>query len=144
MHPVRRADGIESDDHEAPGASRGQRGKGRGMKLTRSLVVVLALLSSGCATSMQMSTEDLNRLTPTEGIVGGSAQIKGGKDILGRTGGTLLAQRLRGPLTCPVPEGLEYRPNPCSGGAEEVLVARMEAGDYRSSKLSQHGMSAFA
>ena len=75
------------------------------MKLTRSLVVVLALLSSGCATSMQMSTEDLNRLTPTEGIVVGSVQIKGGKDILGRTGWTLLAQRLRGPLTFLVPEG---------------------------------------
>ena len=68
--------------------------------------MVLALLSSGGATSMQISTEDLNRLTPTEGIVVGSVQIKGGKDILGRTGGS-------------------------RGGAEEVFVAKMEADDYR-------------
>ena len=92
---------------------------------------------------MQMSTEDLNRPTPTEGIVVGSVQIKGGKDILGRTGWTLLAQRLRGPLTFLVPEGLEYRLNASRGGAEEVFVAKMEAGDYRFSKLSQHGFSTF-
>ena len=112
------------------------------MKFMRS-ILVLALLSSGCASSMQMSSEDLNRLTPTEGVVVGSVQIKGGKDILGRTGWTLLAQRIRGPLSSLVPPGLEYSLNASRGGAEEVFVTKMEAGEYRFSKLSQQGFSTF-
>lgn len=112
------------------------------MKLRRS-ILVLVLLASGCASSMQMSPEDLNRLTPTEGIVVGSVQVKGGEDILGRTGWTLQAQRIKGPLSSLVPAGFEYSLNASRGGAEEVFVAKMEAGDYRFSKLSQHGFSTF-
>lgn len=92
---------------------------------------------------MQMSSADLNRLTATEGIVVGSVQIKGGTDILGRTGWTLLAQRIRGPMSSLVPPGLEYSLNASRGGAEEVFITKMEAGEYRFSKLSQHGLSTF-
>lgn len=106
-------------------------------------ILVLSLLSSGCASSMQMSSGDLNRLTATEGIVVGSVQIKGGTDILGRTGWTLLAQRIRGPMSSLVPPGLEYSLNASRGGAEEVFITKMEAGEYRFSKLSQHGFSTF-
>ena len=100
------------------------------MKFMRS-ILVLALLSSGCASSMQMSSEDLNRLTPTEGIVVGSVQIKDGKDILGRTGWMLLAQRIRGALSSLVPPCLEYSLNASGGRAEEVFVTKMEAGEYQ-------------
>jgi hypothetical protein len=41
------------------------------------------MLAAGCGTSMQTSSESLNRLAATEGIVVGSVHIKGGKDILG-------------------------------------------------------------
>ena len=112
------------------------------MRFIRS-ILVLALLSSGCASSMQMSSENLNRLTATEGIVVGSVQIEGGTDILGRTGWTLLAQRIRGPMSSLVSPGLEYSLNASRGGAEEVFVRKMEAGEYRFSRLSQHGFSTF-
>ena len=112
------------------------------MRFMRS-ILVLALLSSGCASSMQMSSADLNRLTATEGIVVGSVQIKGGTDILGRTVWTLLAQRIRGPMSALAPPGLEYSLNASRGGAEEVFITKMEAGEYRFSKLSQHGFSTF-
>lgn len=109
----------------------------------RKSIFVFALLSAGCGTSMQMSSEDLNRLTPTEGIVVGSIQIKGGKDILGRTGWTLTAQRITGPLSTLAPPGLGYSLNASRGGVEEVFVTKMEAGNYRFSKLAQHGFSTF-
>lgn len=48
-----------------------------------AVLSVFAMLAVGCGTSMQTSSEDLNRLTTTEGIVVGSVHIKGGKDILG-------------------------------------------------------------
>ena len=112
------------------------------MRFMRS-ILVLVLLSSSCASSMQMSSADLNRLTTTEGIVVGSVQIRGGTDILGRTGWTLLAQRIRGPMSSLVPPGLEYSLNASRGGAEEVFITKMEAGEYRFSKLSQHGFSTF-
>jgi len=109
----------------------------------RITILVLALVSAGCGTSMQMSSEDLSRLSQTEGIVIGSVLIKGGKDVLGRTGWTLIAQRIKGPLSSLAPPGLGYRLNAARGGVEEVFVTKMEAGDYRFSKLSQHGFSTF-
>ena len=41
------------------------------------------------------------------------------------------------------PPGLEYSLNASRGGAEEVFITKMEAGEYRFSKLSQHGFSTF-
>ena len=114
------------------------------MSRPRRIVLLLMLLSAGCASSMQMSSEDLNRLTPTEGIVIGSVQVKGGKDILGRTSWTLLAQRIKGPMSSLVPAGLEYSLNASRGGAEEVFVTKMEAAEYRFSKLTQQGFSNFS
>lgn len=108
-----------------------------------ALLSIFAMLAAGCGTSMQMSSEDLNRLTAAEGIVVGSVHIKGGKDILGRTGWTLIAQRITGPLSAMAPDGFGYRLNASRGGEEEVFVTKMEAGDYRFTKLSQHGFSTF-
>ncbi len=114
--------------------------------MTRHLrrgIVVVALLLSGCATPMQMASEELNRLTPMEGIIIGSIHIKGGADILGRKEWILFAQRIRGPLSPLVPPGFEYSLRAFRGEAEEVFVTKMEAGDYRFSKLSQPGFSTF-
>jgi hypothetical protein len=109
----------------------------------RGGVLIAALFSAACGSTMQMSSEDLNRLTPTEGIVIGSVLIKGGTDVLGRTGWTLLAQRVRGPLSSLAPPELGYSLNASRGGTEEVFVAKMEAGDYQFSQLSQQGFSTF-
>jgi hypothetical protein len=76
-----------------------------------ALLSVFAMLAAGCGTAMQTSSENLNPLTATEGIVVGSVHIKGGKDILGRTGWTLIAQRITGPLSALAPDGLGYRLN---------------------------------
>jgi hypothetical protein len=109
----------------------------------RRHILLFALLLSGCATPMQMSSEDLSRLTPTEGIIVGSVQIKGGDDILGRKQWTLFAERIKDPLSSLVSPGLEYSLQAFRGEAEEVFVTKMAAGDYRFSKLFQPGFSTF-
>lgn len=106
-------------------------------------LLVLALASAACGTSMQMSSEDLSRLTPTEGVVVGSVLIKGGTDILGRTGWTLIAQRITSALSSVAPPAVGYRLGASRGGVEEVFVTKVEAGNYSFVKLAQNGFSTF-
>jgi len=112
-------------------------------RVLASGLLMFALASAACGTSMQMSSEDLSRLTPTEGVVVGSVLIKGGTDILGRTGWTLIAQRMTSALSPVAPAAAGYSLNASRGGAEEVFVTKVEAGSYRFVKLAQHGFSTF-
>jgi hypothetical protein len=106
-------------------------------------VLVVAFLLSGCATTMQMSSEELKRATPNEGIVVGSIQIKGGEDILGRKKWELLAESIKGASLAAslLPSGSPYAIQASRDEEEEVFVARMPAGDYRFWKLYQPGFS---
>lgn len=108
-------------------------------------VLVFAFLLSGCATTMQMSSEELKRATPNEGIVIGSIQIKGGEDILGRKNWELVAESNRGSsLSSWLSSGTaDYALQASRGEEEEVFVVRMPAGDYRFWKLYQPGFSTF-
>lgn len=98
--------------------------------------LLVALLVSGCATTMQMSPEELKGLQPNEGVVLGSVQIRGGKDLLGRTKWTLAAKRTDN-------SGTEYSIVAHREGEEEFFVTRMAAGIYRIYKLYQEGFSTF-
>jgi len=112
-------------------------------RVLASGLLMFALASAACGTSKQLSAEDLSRLTPTEGVVVGSVLIKGGTDILGRTGWTLIAQRMTSALSPVAPAAAGYSLNASRGGAEEVFVTKVEAGSYRFVKLAQHGFSTF-
>jgi len=107
-------------------------------------VLAFAFLSSGCATTMQMSSEELKRATPNEGIVVGSIQIKGGGDILGRKKWELVAESIKGAsLASLLPSGSDYAIQASRGEEEEVFVVRMPAGDYGFWMLYQPGFSSF-
>lgn len=103
---------------------------------TKHLSLLATLLVSGCATTMQMSPEELKTLQPNEGIVIGSVHIKGGKDILGRTKWNLAAKKTDY-------TGTEYSIQAHREGEEEFFAVRMVAGDYRFYKLYQEGFSTF-
>ena len=62
---------------------------------TKHLSLLATLLVSGCATTMQMSHEELKKIQPNEGIVIGTVLIKGGKDILGRNSWALVAKSIK-------------------------------------------------
>lgn len=102
------------------------------------LSVLATLLVSGCATTMQMqmSPEELKKLQPNEGIVIGSVQIKGGKDLLGRTKWSLAAKQTNN-------ADPEYTIAAHRDGAEEFFATKMIAGDYHIFKLYQEGFSTF-
>lgn len=102
--------------------------KGVAGRALASGLLLLARASAACGTSMQMSSEDLSRLTPTEGVVVGSVLIKGGTDILGRTGWTLIAQRMTSALSSVAPAAVGYSLNASRGGAEEVFVTKVAEG----------------
>lgn len=108
-------------------------------------VLVCALVLSGCATTMQMSSEELQRVTPNEGIVVGSIQISGGKDILGRTTWELVAKSIKETslMSSLSTSGFEYSVKASRDGEEEVFVTRMPAGDYLFWKLYQPKFSTF-
>lgn len=103
---------------------------------TKHLSLLATLSVSGCATTMQMSPEELNKLQPNEGIVIGSVHIRGGKDILGRTKWNLAAKKTDY-------TGTEYSIQAHREGEEEFFAVRMVAGDYRFYKLYQEGFSTF-
>ena len=100
------------------------------------LSFLVALLLSGCATTMQMPPEELKKLQPNEGVVIGSVQIKGGKDLLGRTRWNLVAKRNDN-------AGSEYSMVAHREGNEEYFTTRMAAGEYRIYKMYQDGFSKF-
>lgn len=110
----------------------------------RCLVLVFALLLSGCATTMQMSPEELTRVTPNEGLVVGSLQIRGGADVLGRTQWELVAMRIKDSRMANLASpGMEYSIQASRDGAEEVFATKMPVGDYVFWKLYQSGFSNF-
>jgi hypothetical protein len=86
---------------------------------------------------MQMSREELGGLQANEGIVLGSIQIRGGKDLLGRTKWNLAAKRTDN-------TGSEYSIAANREGEEEFFITRMAAGDYRIYRLYQEGFSTFS
>jgi hypothetical protein len=55
------------------------------MARSRLGLLASALLLSACFTSMQMSPQESKGADPDHGTIVGSLQIKGGRDILGRT-----------------------------------------------------------
>lgn len=91
---------------------------------------------TSCATTMQSSPEDLKKLQANEGIVTGSVQIKGGKDLIGRTKWKLAVIPVDGKRS-------EYQLEAHRDGKEELFTAKMIAGKYLISKVYQDGFSTF-
>lgn len=110
---------------------------------TKHLSLLATLLVSGCATTMQMSHEELKKIQPNEGIVIGTVLIKGGKDILGRNSWALVAKSIKDTslMSSLVSSGFEYTIQASRDGEEEVFVTRIPAGDYHFWKLFQPGFS---
>ena len=108
-------------------------------------VLVFALFLYGCATTMQMSPEDLKLVAPNEGIIVGSIQIKGGKDILGRKSWELVAKSIKdtGLMSSLISSGFEYTIQASRDGEEEVFVTKIPAGNYQFWKIYQPGFSTF-
>ncbi len=108
----------------------------------KQAVLVFAFFLSGCAATMQMSSEELKRAAPNEGIVVGSIQIKGGDDILGRKKWALAAESIKSAsLVSSLVSPGDYVVQASRGEEEEVFVTRMPAGDYRFGRLYQPGFS---
>ena len=115
------------------------------MKNTLLIFTLISLIVVGCATTMQMSSEELKRVAPNEGIIVGSIQIKGGKDILGRKKFKLVAKSTKdtGLMSSLSTSGFEYAIQASRNGEEEVFVTRMPAGNYQFWKFYQPGFSTF-
>ena len=109
-----------------------------------ALACAMVLVLAACATSMQMPSEELKRVAPDEGIVVGSLQIKGGKDILGRSTWELMARRIKDSRMANLASpGFEYAIQASRDGEEELFVTKMPAGVYAFWKLYQPGFSNF-
>lgn len=78
-----------------------------------------------------MQQVEVREPTANEGIVVGSVVIKGGRDLLGRTGWDLSIVKAgnEGALTP------DYSIRAHRGGDEEIFVATVPAGDYRISRI---------
>lgn len=118
--------------------------KGEGMfQRLRFGLFVLTLFLSACVT-MQMSPEELKQVGPTEGVVIGSLQIKGGADILGRSKWAFEAIPVppshKEPLAKPI---RPYTLQATRDGDEELFVTKLPSGMYSFWKLYQPGFSNF-
>nr|BAJ06893.1 hypothetical protein [uncultured bacterium] len=101
------------------------------------LLVLICCLILGCATTpMQMSPEELTGPQPNEGIVFGSIQIKGGKDVLGRTKWNLAAIQTDD-------TGGIYSITAHRNGEEVYFSTKLAAGNYHFYELYQEGFSTF-
>ena len=103
-------------------------------------IALVAIVMCACATEMKMTAPDLRDLGPDEGLVLGSVRIQGGKDLLGRTGWELQAEKAGGGLFSWAPV---YALHASRDGDEEAFLTRMPAGSYHFFKLAQHGFSTF-
>jgi len=94
-------------------------------------------LTAGCAnTSLKMSVEEIQDLSPDEGVIVGSFLIQGGKDILGRTEWQLEARELNSGPTSPY-----YYIEADRGKGAEFYAAKMPAGRYWFYAFQQTGFS---
>lgn len=109
------------------------------------LTLLTTLLFSGCTTSMRMSSDELKDLSPNEGIVIGSAQIKGGRDLIGRTKWEIVAKEIKdaSPLSFLASSDFTFSIQAHREGDEEFFVTKMPAGNYSFWKLYQPGFSTF-
>lgn len=110
----------------------------------RIFLLIVGVFLAGCATSMQdmkLSQDELDELSPKEGIVVGSLLIRGGKDFLGRTKFKLIAKNIdkSGIFTRPKLSLQAHR-----NGDEEIFVSKLPAGSYRFLSFYQPGFSTFA
>lgn len=103
----------------------------------KCLILLFILLLFGCATSMHMPLQDMQQLTPKEGIIVGSVLIKGGKDIIGRKRWELLAKDVDLFLS------KNYSVKADRGGEEKIFVAKMPVGNYHFFEIYQPGFSTF-
>jgi hypothetical protein len=94
---------------------------------------LLVLPLCACATGMKMTAGELRDLKPDEGLVLGSVRIRGGEDLLGRTGWKLVAEQAGG--------GPDYSIDADRDGDEEVFLTKMPAGNYHFFKLVGTGFS---
>jgi hypothetical protein len=97
------------------------------------LLSLLLMPLCACATEMKMTAEELRDLKPDEGLVLGSVRIQGGKDILGRKGWELVAEKAGG--------GPDYSIDASRDGDEVVFLTKMPAGSYHFFKLVETGFS---
>jgi hypothetical protein len=115
-------------------------------RCTKYFVLLATLLFSGCTTSMRMSPDELKELSPNEGIVIGSVQIKGGQDLIGRTKWEIIAEEIRVTSSSflssvfPSPN-LGFGVQAHRDGDEEFFVTKLPAGNYRFWTLHQPGFS---
>jgi hypothetical protein len=125
-------------------------------RCTTYLTLLTTLVFSGC-TSMGMSSHELEKLSPNEGIVIGSVQIKGGQDLIGRTKWEIVAEEIIVVTSPPsllssfvssafpplVPSNFAFAIQAHRDGDEEFFFKRMPAGNYRFWTLYQPGFSSF-
>ena len=106
----------------------------------RIFLLIVGVFLAGCATSMQdakLSQDELDKLSPKEGVVVGSLLIRGGKDALGRTKFRLIAKIID-------KSGHKLSLDAHRNGDEEIFVSKLPAGSYRFLSFYQPGISTFA
>lgn len=106
---------------------------------TCSILFSIFLLS-GCATSMKMAPEDLKNLSSNDGIIVGSLNVTGGKDLLGRVEWALIAKNDNDSGFAP---SKKYSITAMRDKGEEIFVSKMPVGNYTFYELSQPGFSSF-
>ena len=105
-----------------------------------TLIGLILTTLFACATGMNMTSEDVQTLQPEEGLILGSVLIRGGSDILGRTGWEILAQEAGGGM---LSFNRQYSVKASRNGDEVVFLTKMPAGRYHFLKLVQPGFSSF-
>ncbi len=95
---------------------------------------------TGCATSMEMSSVELNDLAPNEGVIIGSFNVSGGDDLIGRVDWELIAKNDNDSTFI---TSKKYSIAAKRDKGEEIFASKLPAGNYTFYSLVQPGFSSF-